>query len=105
MQQSGNSRSDDTGVEQMVDAVRRFVREVLIPAEPQAEEDDDIPKHITDKLGEPGLFGMTMYAVSERIRAQAYDTWTLSPEEFTAFLRTDYAKWGKVVKLSGAKAD
>ncbi len=56
--QPGTS-SEDT-IEPMVDAVRRFVREVLIPAEAKVEEDDDIPKHITDKLGELGLFGMTI---------------------------------------------
>ncbi len=60
MPQSETDRSDDSGVEPMVDAVRRFVREVLIPAEHQVEEDDDIPKAITDQLGELGLFGMTI---------------------------------------------
>ena len=60
MPQSETDRSDDSGVEPMVDAVRRFVREVLIPAEHQVEEDDDIPKSITDQLGELGLFGMTI---------------------------------------------
>ncbi len=54
------SNSAEDTIELMVDAVRRFVREVLIPAEPEVEEDDDIPKHITDKLGELGLFGMTI---------------------------------------------
>ena len=52
-------RSEDT-IEPMVEAVRRFVREVLIPAEPRVEEDDEIPKSITDQLGELGLFGMTI---------------------------------------------
>ena len=53
------ARSEDT-LEPMVQAVRRFVREVLIPAEPKVEEDDEIPKSITDQLGELGLFGMTI---------------------------------------------
>lgn len=52
-------RSEDT-IEPMVEAVRRFVREVLIPAEPKVEEDDDIPQHIKAKLAELGLFGMTI---------------------------------------------
>ena len=63
------------------------------------------PKPVVDRLNAELVKAMRTPEVSERIRAQAYDTWTLSPEEFTAFLRTDYAKWGKVVKLSGAKAD
>lgn len=57
--QSAAARSEDT-IELMVDAVRRFAREVLIPAESQVEEDDEIPQHIKDQLGELGLFGMTI---------------------------------------------
>ncbi|MSP97564.1 MAG: acyl-CoA dehydrogenase [Betaproteobacteria bacterium] len=60
MPQTERDHSNDSSVEQMVEAVRRFVREVLIPAEAKVEEDDAIPKHITDKLAELGLFGMTI---------------------------------------------
>jgi len=63
------------------------------------------PKPIVDRLHAELVKALGTPEVSERIRAQAYDTWTLSPEEFTAFLRTDHAKWGKVVKLAGAKAE
>ena len=28
-----------------------------------------------------------------------------SPEEFTAFVKTEIARWGKVVKQAGIKAD
>jgi tripartite-type tricarboxylate transporter receptor subunit TctC len=28
-----------------------------------------------------------------------------SPEAFSAFIRREYAKWGEIVKLSGAKAE
>ena len=63
------------------------------------------PKPIVDRLHAELVRALRTPEVGERIRAQAYDVWTLSPEEFTAFLRTDYARWGKVVKFSGAKAD
>ena len=63
------------------------------------------PKPIVDRLHAELVKALATPEVSERIRAQAYDTWTLSPEEFAAFLRTDHAKWGKVVKLAGAKAE
>lgn len=36
------TQSNET-VEQLVSAVRRFVREQLLPAEPKVKEDDDIP--------------------------------------------------------------
>jgi tripartite-type tricarboxylate transporter receptor subunit TctC len=77
--------SDET-LEMLTAAMRRFAREELIPAEAQVE-------------------ALRTPEVGERIRAQAYDVWTLGPDEFAAFLRADYAKWGKVVRVSGAKAD
>jgi acyl-CoA dehydrogenase len=53
------TQSSET-VEQLASAVRRFVREELLPAEPKVEEDDDIPEHIVRQLKELGLFGMTI---------------------------------------------
>ena len=46
--------------EQLASAVRRFVREQLLPAEPEVEEDDDIPQSIVAQLKDLGLFGMTI---------------------------------------------
>lgn len=53
------TQSSET-VEQLASAVRRFVREELLPAEPKVEEDDDIPEGIVRQLKELGLFGMTI---------------------------------------------
>ena len=64
-----------------------------------------MPKAIIDRLNAELVRALRTPEVSERIRVQAYDVWTLSPEEFMNFLRTDHARWGKVVKFSGAKAD
>ena len=47
-------------VDQLVETVRRFAREQLIPAEQEVEETDDIPDRITDQIKELGLFGMTI---------------------------------------------
>lgn len=63
------------------------------------------PRAIVERLNAELIKALRTPEVSERIRAQAYDVWTLTPEEFGAFLRSDYAKWGKVVKIAGAKAD
>lgn len=63
------------------------------------------PRAIVDRLNAELVKALRTPEVSERIRQQAYDTWTLTPDEFAAFLRTDHAKWGQVVKLSGYKAD
>jgi len=51
-------QSDET-LEQLTSAVRRYVREVLVPAESKVEEDDDIPQSIVAQLKDLGLFGMT----------------------------------------------
>ncbi len=53
------SQSDET-VTQLTSAVRRFVREELVPVEPKVEEDDEIPQSIIMQLKELGLFGMTI---------------------------------------------
>ena len=63
------------------------------------------PKPIVERLNAELVKALRTPEVSERIRVQAYDAWTLSPEDFMAFLRTDHARWGKVVKFAGAKAD
>ena len=63
------------------------------------------PRAIVERLNAELVKALRTPEVGERIRAQAYDPWTLTPDEFAAFLRTDHAKWGKVVRLSGAKAD
>lgn len=44
----------------LVDASRRFAREVLVPAEAVVEEQREIPQKIIDGMRELGLFGMTI---------------------------------------------
>jgi len=43
--------------------------------------------------------------VTERIAAEGADFVGNTPEEYTAFVKDEIAKWGKVVKMSGAKVD
>lgn len=47
-------------IQLLADAVRRFAREQLVPAEPTVEETDEIPGDIVRQLKELGLFGMTV---------------------------------------------
>lgn len=44
----------------LVDSVRRFVRERLVPAEHEVSETDEIPQAIVDEMRELGLFGLTI---------------------------------------------
>ena len=46
----------------LLDAIRRFVRERLIPAEQQLVDSDDIPAAIIAEMREMGLFGLTIPA-------------------------------------------
>ena len=47
-------------LEALLDSVRRFVRERLVPAENEVSETDEIPESIVQEMRELGLFGMTI---------------------------------------------
>jgi acyl-CoA dehydrogenase len=47
-------------LQQLLDAVARFVREQLVPLEHQVANDDAIPPHIVQQMRELGLFGLTI---------------------------------------------
>jgi len=44
----------------LLDSVRRFVREQLVPAEKRVDETDEIPAALVDGMKQLGLFGMTI---------------------------------------------
>jgi tripartite-type tricarboxylate transporter receptor subunit TctC len=41
----------------------------------------------------------------EQLMAAGADPMTTTPEQFAAYIKTEIAKWAKVIKLSGAKAE
>jgi len=47
-------------LELLVDATRRFAREVLLPIEVTVEETNEIPAHVVRGMRDLGLFGMTI---------------------------------------------
>ena len=49
-EQPRQSSEHSAELDGFITTVRRFVRDELLPAEAQVEEDDDIPQHITNKL-------------------------------------------------------
>lgn len=51
---------DPETLEALLDSVRRFVRERLVPAENEVAETDEIPETIVQEMRELGLFGMTI---------------------------------------------
>ncbi len=51
---------DPETFEALLDSVRRFVRERLVPAENEVAETDEIPADIVQEMREMGLFGLTI---------------------------------------------
>jgi acyl-CoA dehydrogenase len=51
---------DPETLDALLDAVNRFVREQLVPAEAEVAETDEIPDHIVRGMRELGLFGLTV---------------------------------------------
>ncbi|MFM7402688.1 MAG: acyl-CoA dehydrogenase family protein, partial [Erythrobacter sp.] len=51
---------DDESFEQFAEQLKRFVRERLIPAEPQVIAEDRVPEEILKEMREMGLFGLSV---------------------------------------------
>jgi acyl-CoA dehydrogenase len=51
---------DPETLEALLDSVRRFVRERLVPAENEVAETDEIPATIVQEMRDLGLFGLTI---------------------------------------------
>jgi tripartite-type tricarboxylate transporter receptor subunit TctC len=64
-----------------------------------------LPKAVSAKLNEKLIEAMRSPEIRQRISAQMFELWTSTPEEFAHVIRTDYEKWGRIVKASGAKVD
>ena len=64
-----------------------------------------IPRPIVQKLNAKLIEALRAPDMRERIRIQAFDLWTSTPEEFTRVVQSDRAKWGKIVAAAGAKID
>jgi tripartite-type tricarboxylate transporter receptor subunit TctC len=64
-----------------------------------------IPKPIVQKLNAKLIEALRAPDMRERVRIQAFDLWTSTPEEFTAAVKADRERWGKVVRAAGAKVE
>jgi tripartite-type tricarboxylate transporter receptor subunit TctC len=63
------------------------------------------PAAIVQRLSASVLSAMAAPEVSERINGIGQTPSPAGPEEFARLIREDYARWQRVVKTSGAKAD
>jgi tripartite-type tricarboxylate transporter receptor subunit TctC len=63
------------------------------------------PKDVIARLNAEFRKAMTNPELVKRMTEQGIDISTGTPEEYTAFIKAETARWGEVVKVSGAKAD
>lgn len=64
-----------------------------------------MPRAVVRKLNEKLIEALRSPDMRQRIRVQAFDPWTSTPEEFTAVLKADHVKWGRIVGAAGARID
>jgi tripartite-type tricarboxylate transporter receptor subunit TctC len=63
------------------------------------------PRPIVDRLHGAMVKALGAPDIKEKFAAQSVEISGNTPEEFDAVIRSEIAKWSKVVKASGAKAD
>jgi tripartite-type tricarboxylate transporter receptor subunit TctC len=63
------------------------------------------PKPVIDKLNTDIQKILRTPDVAEKLKSQTLDPLLMSPEQFAGRLKSDYDKYEKVIKISGAKVD
>ena len=63
------------------------------------------PKEIVSRLNNVIGRALASSDVKERLMMEGLEAKGSSPEEITALVKTEFDRWGKVVKASGVKAD
>ena len=64
-----------------------------------------IPKDVLTKVHTDAVKALRSPDVQQRFAAEGGDVGANTPEQFTAFIRNEMAKWNKAVRESGAKVD
>ena len=64
-----------------------------------------LPKPVADRLQGELVKVLRSPEMRQAIRAQFFEPYTSSSDEFTRLIRADGAKWAKIVKASGARVD
>lgn len=63
------------------------------------------PKPVVERLNAAAVKVLQAPALKEQFASQGLEPTPSTPAEFSAYLRSEVAKWGKVIKASGAKPD
>jgi tripartite-type tricarboxylate transporter receptor subunit TctC len=64
-----------------------------------------LPEPVVAKLNTDIIAAANSPDMKDRMRAQAAEIATTSPDEFAAMIRNDFAKWSKVIKQAGMRAE
>jgi tripartite-type tricarboxylate transporter receptor subunit TctC len=70
---------------------------ILVPAK--------TPHAIVERLNREAVKILNTPAIKEQLFRQGLDASPSTPQEFSAYIKSETAKWSKVVKASGAKAE
>lgn len=63
------------------------------------------PREIVNRLNTQILKVLSLPEVRERLAAQGAEIVTSTPDQFSAYIKSELAKWGKVVKAAGMKIE
>jgi tripartite-type tricarboxylate transporter receptor subunit TctC len=63
------------------------------------------PKAIIDRLNAEVNKALSLPDIEQKLDSQGLAPWTSTPDEMNARLKADYEKYGKLIKLTGAKVD
>ena len=64
-----------------------------------------LPVALVERIYGESVKVMRSSEMLDTVQTMGYEPWTMPPDEFKAFIRADYAKWGRVVKASGIKLE
>jgi tripartite-type tricarboxylate transporter receptor subunit TctC len=65
----------------------------------------ELPRDVVAKINAEVVRALKLPEIRSKLVQQGADPVASTPEEFAAYLRSETAKWSKVVKMSGAKPD
>jgi tripartite-type tricarboxylate transporter receptor subunit TctC len=61
------------------------------------------PPDIVNRLSTEAQRALQAPDVREKILQTANEPWPLTPQQFSAYIRSEIAKWGRVVKETGTR--
>jgi tripartite-type tricarboxylate transporter receptor subunit TctC len=64
-----------------------------------------LPKPIVDKLNADLQKVLRMKDVADNLKSQTLDPMFMTPDQFARRLKSDYDKYEKVIRVSGARVD